>query len=167
MVTSAGEKHWSEEELAELSVRCLLLELHGARLLLPNTQVAEVADVIRSSAAGNMPEWLLGFISWRGRNVPAISFEKLLGLSGVGRNDEGRTVVLNTLNGNPQLPFIALEIQRLPHLALVKNDMLQYDETESKKLPGILSYMRFQGEQVIIPDLDAIERMLEGLNVLA
>lgn len=163
----AGEKFWSEEELAELTVRCLLLELHGGRLLLPNTQVAEVADVMRTSAAGNMPAWLLGFISWRGRNVPTISFEKLLGLGNIGRGDEGRTVVLNTLNGNPQLPFIAVEIQRLPRLVLVNNSMLQYDDSETKKIPGVMSYLRLQGEQVMVPDLDAVERMLEGLNVLA
>ncbi len=160
-----AEQALSEEELAEIKVRCLLLELHGSRMLLPNTQVAEVGETLRVTPATAMPEWFAGFLSWRGRNVPTISFEKMLGKAEIGRNDEGRIVVLNTLNGNPRIPFVALETQGLPHLVLVDNTMLEYDETENTSSPVILSRLRLQGEQVIVPDLDAIERMLEGLGV--
>ncbi len=157
----------SEEELAELSVRCLTLELHGIKLLLPNTLVAEVTEAVEVKTAANTPDWLSGFISWRGRSLPLVAFELLLGMEAIGRHDESRMVVLNTLNNNPRIPFIALEIQGLPHLSLLKHGMLEYDENNKLDEPVVLSGLRVDGEAVIVPNIDAIERMLENLGISA
>ena len=162
-----AEQALSEEELAELSVRCLTLELHGVKLLLPNTLVAEVAETIEVTAAANTPDWLSGFISWRGRTIPLVSFEHLLGKDTIGRHDESRMVVLNTLNNNPRIPFIALEIQGLPHLSLLKHGMLEYDENNTLDEPVVLSGLRLDGEALVVPNIDAIERMLENLGISA
>ncbi len=160
-----AEQALSEEELAELSVRCLTIELHGLKLLLPNTLVAEVTEAIEVTSAANTPAWLSGFISWRGRRLPLVAFEHLLGMESVGRHDESRMVVLNTLNNNPRIPFIALEIQGLPHLSLLKHGMLEYDETNKLDEPVILTGLRIDGESLIVPNIDAIERMLENLGI--
>ena len=162
-----AEQQLSEEELSEISVRCLELSLHGINLLLPNTLVAEVTDISTVEPTANSPEWLSGFVSWRGRNVPVVSFEKMMGLDSPGRHDESRMVVLNTLNGNPKVPFIAMEIQALPHLSSVKNEMLEYDENEKQEEPVVLSSLRVEGESVLVPNIDVIERMLEGLGISA
>jgi hypothetical protein len=73
-------------------------------------------------------------------------------------------VVLNTLSGNSRIPFIALEIQGLPHLSLFKHGMLEYDEDASGDEPVVLANMRVDGESVIVPNIDVIERMLENLG---
>lgn len=166
MAESAGQQ-WGEEELAEITVRCLTLNLHGMNLVLPNTLVAEVTELPTVTAAANTPGWLSGFISWRGRNVPLISYERLLGQGETTRSEETRMVVLNTLNANPRVPFIAMEIQSLPRLSLLKHGMLEYEETEKKTEPVILARMRVEDESVVVPNIDAIERMLVNLGFSA
>lgn len=167
MGESQGQQ-MSAEELAELSVRCLMLKLRdGLNLLLPNTLVAEVTDLPQASQLGNMPEWLSGFVSWRGRNVPLIQFEQLLGHDVAGQHTEKRMVVLNTLNGSTQVPFIAMEIQALPHLTVLKHGMLDYDENELEAGAVVLASLRVDGESVIVPNIDSIERMLNNLGFSA
>lgn len=157
----------TEEELQELGVRCLTLSLNGMSLLLPNTMVAEVSEVLPVNVAANTPEWLSGFVSWRGRTVPAVSFEKLLGQDTAVRHGDNRMVVLNTLNGNPGIPFIAMEIQGLPHLSLLKHGMLEHAENEQRKEPVVLATVRVDGEVAIVPNVDVIERMLQNLGISA
>lgn len=164
-MAEVAEQSLSEEELAELGVRCLTLELNDVKLVLPNTLVAEVIDTTVVSTAANTPQWLSGFISWRGRNIPLVSFEQMLGKESLGRHDESRMVILNTLNGNPHVPFIALEIQGLPRLSLLKHGMLEYDENENVDEPVVLTGLRVDGEAVLVPNLDTIEKMLESLGV--
>lgn len=155
------------EALDELNVRCLMMTLHSINMLLPNTLVAEVTELPAVNTASNTPDWLRGFVAWRGRNVPLISFEVLLGRESIGRFDESRMVVINTLNDNLKLPFIATEIQGLPHLSLVTHENVEYDESEVHDEPVVLSSMRVDGESVIVPNIDVIERMLENLGISA
>ncbi len=166
-MANTAEQQMSDEELAELRVRCLTLNLHGLAMLLPNTLVAEVTEATEVKTTPNTPDWLSGFVSWRGRNVPLISFEQLLGVDMAGHHDTGHMVVLNTLNNNPQVPFIAIEIQGLPHLSLLQHGSLEYDENHKKLEPVILSTLRVEGESVIVPNIDVIERMLENLGISA
>ena len=162
-----AEQQMSDEELADLRVRCLTLDLHGLEILLPNTLVAEVTESTEVSAAANTPDWLSGFVSWRGRNVPLVSFEQLLGVDTAGHHDSGHMVVLNTLNNNPQVPFIAIEIQGLPRLSSLQHGDVEYDENEKNAEPVVLSGLRIEGESVIVPNIDVIERMLENLGISA
>ena len=157
----------TEEELAELKVRCLSLPLHNMTLLLPNTVVAEVLDYKEPEAAGHMPEWLLGIVSWRGRNVPVLSFERLLGQEQTFRSEETRYVVCNTLNGNAHIPFIALQIEGIPHLSMVSNEMLEMNSEVIHSEPAVLAYLRHEGESVIVPNMDVLEKMLEHLGISA
>ena len=166
-MVEAATSSLTDEELAELKVRCLSLPLHNMTLLLPNTVVAEVIDYKEPEIAPQMPEWLEGMVSWRGRNVPVISFEKLLGQEQAFHSDETRYVVCNTLNGNPHVPFIILRIDGIPHLSLVSSDMLEMDSEEAHPERAVQAYLRVRGESVIVPNIDVLERMLEHLGISA
>ena len=166
-MVNATTQSMSEEELAEVSVRCLTLALHGTNLLLPNTMVAEVIEKATVEVAANTPKWLSGFISWRGRHIPLISYEQLLGGATSGRNSESRMVVLNTLSSSKGVSFIAMEVQGLPHLSLLKHGMLEYDENNNKGEPVVLARMVIDGESAIVPNIEAIERMLVNLGISA
>ena len=158
----------TEEELSELKVRCLSLPLHNMTLLLPNTVIAEVLDYREAdSAAEHAPEWLLGILSWRGRNVPLLSFEKLVGKQQSARGEETRYVVCNTLNGNARIPFIAFQIEGIPHLRIITSDMVKMDSEQNQPERVVQAYLRLQGESVIVPNLDVLEKMLEHLGVTA
>jgi chemosensory pili system protein ChpC len=136
-------------------------------LLVPNTVVAEVIDYREVEETPNMPEWLPGMISWRGRRVPLISFEKLLGQELAFHSEETRFVICNTLNGNANIPFIALQIEGLPHLSVVSSDMLETEGEAPHYERAIQAYLRLNGESVIVPNIDVLEKMLEHLGISA
>lgn len=165
-MNAATNSTLSAEELDELTVRCLVLPLYGMSLLVPNTIIAEVIDYKPAEAAGHMPEWMVGMLSWRGRNVPVISFERLLGQDTGSYHEGHRYIICNTLNGNSRMPFFALEIQGIPHLTMVKNSMLEYD-SEGKREPAVLASLRLSEESVIVPNIDVMEKMLEHLGIAA
>lgn len=155
----------TEEQLADLKVRCLTLPIHGMKLLLPNTVVAEVLEYREIDTAARLPKWVLGILSWRGRNVPVVSFERIVGsdISGI-HSHETRFIVCNTLTGNNNIPFIALQIEGIPHLAQVDNTLLEYDSAITQPAPAAQAYLRLQGESVIVPKMDMIEKMIENLG---
>jgi len=155
----------TEEQLAELKVRCLTLPLHGMKLLLPNTVIAEVSDYRETESTSRMPKWLLGILSWRGRNVPVVSFERLLGQESGMRSEETRFIICNTLSGSNKIPFIALQVEGIPHLLQVDNSMLERDGATVQSAPMIEAHLRLQGESVIVPKMDVIEKMVEHLGI--
>lgn len=165
MEQTAKEKSAAAQSQDEITVRCLVLPLHDMSLLVPNTMVAEVIDYKPAEAAGHMPAWMVGMLSWRGRNVPVISFERLLGQGTAVHHEERRYVVCNTLNGNPRIPFIAMEIQGIPHLTMVNNDMLEQDSGSQSREPAVMASLRLNEESVIVPNIDVMEKMLEHLGI--
>lgn len=163
----AAQSHTlSSQELDELSIRCLVLPLSSLTLLVPNTLVAEVIDYRPAESAGHMPEWMSGMLTWRGRSVPVISFERLLGDTVEFPAQERRYVICNTLNNNERMPFIALELQGIPHLTQVSNTMLDYDPDPegSQSEPVVLARLRLNEESVMVPNIDVMEKMLEHLG---
>ena len=57
------------------AVHCLLIPLHKETMLLPNAAVAEVIAYSDPETIPDAPDWLQGWLSWRDRKVPLISFE--------------------------------------------------------------------------------------------
>lgn len=160
-------KVMTDDELAEVRVRSFILPLNNMSLLVPSTVIAEVLDYKEIEPSGHMPEWLVGMLSWRGRNVPMLCFEKLLGQEPAGRRGGTRYVVCNTLNGSSRIPFIALQIEGLPQLRMVTHEMLTADNEAVQTEPAVKANLRLQGEKVILPDLDVMEKMLEDLGISA
>lgn len=155
----------SEEALAELKVRCFTLRLHDNMVLLvPNTLVAEVIDYRRVEGVKNQPAWVSGILSWRGRNVPLISYERMLGFEPGRGGEDRRHVILNTLNGNNRIPFVAMSIEGMPHLSMVDYTQLEYAD-EGEQQPVVLARMRHNGELVMVPNLDVIEKLLAQLGI--
>jgi chemosensory pili system protein ChpC len=150
---------------ADLTVRSLIIPLSGTVLLLPNTAVAEVADYKTPQEVADAPAWLLGMMLWRGRSLPLLAIEPLLGHSaGVG-GVHARAVVCNTLNGNAVLPFVAILSQGIPRLQELKPDMVETVEPGEQDTAVVAARMRLAGIEAVIPDLDALERQLLQLGV--
>ncbi len=164
-MTNTAENQMSPEKIADLVVRCLVLPLNNVSLLVPNTLIAEVIDYKATEAAGQTPEWLTGMLSWRGRNVPVISFERLTGRPTSLINEGRRYVVCNTVNPVSQVPFIALEVQGIPHLIMVKNEMLEHDSKSHQAEPAVLAHLRLNEESVLVPNMEVLEKMLVHLGM--
>ncbi|WP_349971148.1 chemotaxis protein CheW [Pseudomonas caspiana] len=134
----------------------LILPLSDRNLLLPNVAVAELIDYQDCSADSDAPDWYLGPISWRQRNLPLLSFEAACG----GRTLVGgraRIVVLNALGGRDELKFIALLTQGIPRSCKVDNQLSYVDvPLDALELAAVQI-----GETVAkIPDLVGLEQWL-------
>lgn len=145
-------------------LRVLFIPLEEGGLLVPNTAVAEVieSDPQMELAETGAPDWLIGRLIWRGLAVPTIGFEALTLTGGKPGRGARRVVVLNTLNGNQALPFVAMAMSGLPRLIQVAEGTVRAVDV-SERADGILRYVRVGELNAIIPDLDWIEkRLMDG-----
>lgn len=154
---------------AQGPLRCFRIRIgNAAHLLLPNTLVAEVVEQRPYESIPSMPSWVLGKLAWRGREVPLIDLESMLGQEPAQVMTGRRYLVLNTLNGNPRLPFIAMAMDGLPHTMLLSEADLRYDETADSEQSLLLTRLIHDEDVLWVPDLDEIERRVEaaGLQVI-
>jgi chemosensory pili system protein ChpC len=129
-------------------------------LLLPNAAVAEIIGNREVEALDDVPEWFVGFISWRGRQVPLISFETLTGKEVREAGKGSRIVVFNALGGNEYLPFFAAVSDGIPRLLQVNQSVVTALAEDDRHAEGVLCPVLVEGEPALIPDLDAMENLL-------
>ena len=142
-------------------LRGVLIQVTGGRLLLPNACIAEILSVADPEPIDGAPDWLLGRIRWRGWQVPLVAYSTLAGL---GAHDPAlrgqRVLVLKTLNGDPRMPYFALLTEGFPRLVTISPTQL--DERADAALDDVVAAaVRFQDEDALVPDLDAVERRLQ------
>ena len=145
------------------AVHCLLIPLHKETMLLPNTAVAEVIAYSDPEAIPDAPDWLQGWLSWRDRKVPLISVEVASGRKMPSDFLGQRIAVLNTLNSNPRVPYIAIMIQDIPKLHLVQPDTVT-ERNDVNPRQSIAAQLLADGKPVIVPDLDDLEQRVERLR---
>ncbi len=165
--SSKAQDSATPDVAAGLAVRCLIIPLSGTTLILPNTAVAEVAEYRAPQPIDAAPGWLLGMMQWRGRSIPLLTFEQFVDLPAGAAGVHARAIVCNTLGGNATLPFIALLAQGIPRLTAVKAEVLEPTEQDGPEQEAVAAGVRFAGQEALIPDLDAIERMLIRLGIKA
>lgn len=141
-------------------VPSLLIPMHGRPWLVPNIVVAEIIPLRQPDRPGGGPEWLLGVLNWRDEDVPLVSFEKLNDTGKVSIGQDARIAVINNITGN--VKFYAVLIQGIPRLAKVTNEELVEEPVDTG--PAEAKYVQLGGELAVIPDLDAIERAIEGVQ---
>lgn len=145
------------------AIRCLVVPLGDASLLVPGALIAEVTAYEPPAAVQDAPGWVLGLMPWRGLRVPLVSADELLGTRQGATVD--RVVVFNTLGGSTALPFLAVPTAGIPRLLRVEPQ--QAAAAESGPDSGVLVLRRVKiGEaEYIIPDFDVLEQMLLRLGL--
>ena len=116
-------------------IRGVLIQVAGARLLLPNATIAEVMSFADPEPVANAPDWLLGQIRWRGWQLPLLSFARLAGIADEQGGLGSKVVVLKALGGNAKSPYFALLTQGFPRLVTVSRDALVAQERR-RRLPA-------------------------------
>ena len=71
-----------------------------------------------------------------------------------------RIAVLNTLNGNPQLPYIGLLTLGISRLVRVSAENLSRDADDAPDSDLVLESVMIGDQPAWIPDLDRLEQML-------
>lgn len=150
-------------------IRGVLIQVEGARLLLPNATISEVLSYAPPEAVDNAPDWLLGRIRWRGWQVPLVSFSRLAGVAEEQGGLGSKVIILKALGGNPKAPYFALLTQGFPRLVTVSRDKLVVDAEEQSGLPAaVQASMMFNEDTAWLPDLARVETMIgEALRAAA
>jgi len=139
-------------------IRALIIPLQDRNLLLPNVAVAEVVPYMRPHAIAAAPDWLLGAISWRGLNIPLISYDRMHGVQTEGVIGQARIAVINTVRADGGLQFYALVTAGIPQLKRVNTDTIQ--ELSADAGEGQLSQVQVADISAVIPDLNALESVV-------
>jgi chemosensory pili system protein ChpC len=142
-------------------IRGVLIQVAGARLLLPNATIAEVLSYAAPEDIGNAPDWLLGRIRWRGWQLPLVSFSRLSGIADEQGGLGSKVIVLKALGGDSRQPYFALLTQGFPRLVTVSHDALRAEETDPTQLPpGIQARVLLHEDAAVVPDLAQIEQLI-------
>jgi len=146
---------------AQADIRGVLIQIAGARLLLPNATIAEVLSFADPEPIADAPEWLLGRIRWRGWQLPLVAFSRLAGIAQEKGGLGSKVIVLKALGGDPKAPFFAVLTQGFPRLVTVSESRLVTRETEPSLLPnGVQAQVLLNEDEALVPDLEAVERMI-------
>lgn len=138
-------------------IRGVLIQVEGARLLLPNATISEVLSYADPEPVENTPAWLLGRIRWRGWQLPLVSFARLSGIADEQGGLGSKVVVLKALGGDAKLPHFALLTHGFPRLVTVSRDTLVVD-SEGGELPdGVQARVLLNDDAALVPDIDRIE----------
>lgn len=143
-----------------LGVASLLIPLDRELMLLPNAAVAEIVGYREPAAVEDGPRWLLGLMSWRGISLPLISLEAMRGGEPPLPADRARIAVMNSATGNQDLQFYAVVLRGIPGLVRASHETVAPGPDSEARPEGVLGHALVNGEPAIIPDLDAVERML-------
>ncbi|MET4027253.1 chemosensory pili system protein ChpC [Marinobacter sp. MBR-99] len=141
------------------SLSCVMIPVSDRQLLLPNVSIAEVVDFNSTDAGASTPEWLVGFLDWRGLTLPVISYDAANGgILTVPGDNRGRIIVLNTIgDSHQQAPFMALVTQGIPSQARLVEEQIRKLDGEAG--PADLMQVEVDGEAAWIPNLEYLESL--------
>ena len=151
---------------AAKQVASQILSLHGERVILPNTAVAEIIPYIKPDALSDAigksaPDWLLGMIAWRGISVPLISIETIFGGRYEQQGKRSSIAIINAADEAAGVPYFAIVTQGIPRLLQVSADTLSAIDETGDDNKAVACHVVLDGDVAVIPDMDEVEAMLK------
>ena len=155
-------------QAASSHVASQILSLHGERVILPNTAVAEIIpyvspDALSDAMGEKAPDWLLGMIAWRGISVPLISMEIIFGSSYEKPGKRSSIAIINATGSAIAVPYFAVVTQGIPRLLQVSAETLGLIEETGDTNKAAACHVVFDGDVAVIPDMDEVESMLRNV----
>ena len=139
----------------------LLIPLAEDRLIVPRACVAEVVRFTAPEQEAGAHDWMMGVVSWSGRQLPVVSFEGALGKDKPAPTGRTRIVVFYASSGLLKSGFFGLLTQGFPQLVRLNEDVLQLHATEGWPQDApVLCRVKMINEFPLIPDLEKLESML-------
>lgn len=140
----------------------LLVPIADARLIVPRVCVAEVSGLGQLRLSEHGPDWLLGSVGWKGRQVPLVSFEAACGRDAPEISSRTRAVIFH---GSQQMSgaYFALLSQGLPQLVRINREVIGPDDTRDWEHGApVLCRIRMANEYPLVPDLGRLEEILSA-----
>jgi chemosensory pili system protein ChpC len=139
----------------------LLVPLAEDRLIVPRACVVEVVRFTQPDTEAGAHSWMLGNVSWNGRELPVVSFEGALGKEVPVATGRTRIVVFYATSGLLKTGYFGVLTQGFPQLVRVNKDVLQLDATDGwPESAPVLCRVKMINEFPLVPDLERLENML-------
>jgi chemosensory pili system protein ChpC len=139
----------------------LLIPVKGSHLILPNVTIAEIISRVQVAGVDDVPNWFVGFIQWRKREVPIVLFEAINDQPfAAAQNQQKHIAIVN--GGNAKTPFWGLLTEATPRSIRLTKDQI----IASKAViagPAELQRVSANETAAIIPDLNYIEDKIVAL----
>lgn len=148
-------------EATPREIRGLMVTVAGGHLLVPNSNVSEIITAATPEPVANAPRWLLGRVRWRGWRVPLVSVSLLADMADRDDAPNAKVAVLKSLGDNARLPYLAVLCMGFPRLTTVTPDNLVAAPLGDATPAGIRTGVMLNDQSAMIPDLPAIERLVE------
>ncbi len=146
----------------------LLVPLTEDRLIVPRACVAEVVRFSEPTKSEGAHRWMLGTVSWNGRELPVVSFEGTLGKEIPVATGRTRIVVFYASTGQLKTGYFGIITQGFPQLVRVNRDVLKLEAKDGwpDEAP-VLCKVRMINEFPLIPHLEKLEAMLARESIQA
>jgi chemosensory pili system protein ChpC len=139
----------------------LLVPLAEDRLIVPRTCVAEVIRFTKTEERDGSKDWMLGPITWSGRELPVVAFEGALGKDVPAVTGRTRIVVFHASGGKIKGEHFGTVTQGFPQLVRVNREVLRLDATEGwPESSPVLCRVKMINEFPLIPHLEMLESMI-------
>jgi len=147
-------------------IKCVIFTLRKDNVVVPNALVAEIISVKDIKSVENSPDWFLGNMTWRGVEVPLLSFEASGGENIAKVNLNTQAVVLYAVGetgaGNEH-PYLGLIMSGVPHVSRFTREQIENDSDDQEEHPMVAQKVRINGASVSILDVDAMVTMVDEL----
>jgi len=147
----------------EQTIKCVILTMRRENVILPSESIAEIVSVKDVSTAQNESDWYLGKMSWRGLDVPLVSFEAAAGedVSTVNLNTQAIVIHLSGAeSSDDDEKFLGLVMSGVPHVTHVSRKQIVSDEFVTEEHPMVAQRVRINGARVSVLDIDAMASMV-------
>ena len=98
----------------EKTVKCLLLPMKTSNVVVPNSAIAEIVSVENVLPVNDAPPWMLGYLSWRRRSVPLLSFDAVQKGEPDFLTPRSKIAVLYSISDDATFPYMAMLMQQAP-----------------------------------------------------
>lgn len=148
----------------ENQIKCVILTLSKENVIVPNALVAEIISVKDIEQGDGMPDWYMGNMSWRGTEVPLVSFEAAGGMDASKVNLNTQAAVLYAVGKDEknisEHPYLAIIMSGVPHVSQFTREQIKADEEAQYEHPMIAQKVRINGASISILDVDAMAEMV-------
>lgn len=146
----------------------LLIPLTEDRLIVPRACVAEVVRFSKPEQREGSRDWLLGTISWSGRELPVVAYEGTIGKEVPAATGRTRIVVFYATGGKLRGGYFGMVTQGFPQLVRVNREVLRLDSPDGwDDGAPVLCRVRMINEFPLIPHLENLEEMIAEETIQA
>ena len=147
--------------MAEDQIKCVALKINGDELLMPNASVAEIVPIKNIINVANKPDWMLGYLDWRGNSVPLVSFESMGGVRMPSlASGNVKAAVLFSIGDDKDFPYLSILVQDSPSVLNVKESDLVVSKDEVTH-PAIDEKIMMADGNYSIMNLEKLEQIVK------